>query len=61
MLELNHNGNWYSIYIEYDGYGDIYKVNGKQQLNELISDLIHDCKIDHQYELVSQLETMYIN
>jgi hypothetical protein len=61
MLELTKNGNWYTIEIEYDGQFDAFKANGKKELNELISDLIHDCKLDQQYELVNQLETMYIN
>ncbi|MEH7116182.1 hypothetical protein V7128_01985 [Neobacillus vireti] len=60
MLELNQNGNWYSIYVEYDGYGDTFKAHGKKELNELITDLIHDCKIDEQHGLVGELEKMYI-
>jgi hypothetical protein len=60
MLQLTQSGNWYSIEIEYNGDWDLFKAHGKQELNELITDLIHDCKIDEQFEFAEQLETMYI-
>jgi hypothetical protein len=60
MLELSQSGNWYTIEIEYNGDYDQFKAHGKAELNELISDLIHDCKIDEQFALAEQLETMYI-
>jgi hypothetical protein len=58
MLELEKNGNWYSIWLDYDGYGTLHKAHGVQELNELIADLIHDVKIDGQYSLVQELQAL---
>jgi hypothetical protein len=57
MVELEQHGNWFSIWMEYDGFGTLHKANGKQQLNDLLNDLIHDVKIDNQFHLVSILES----
>ena len=59
MIELEQNGTWYSIWLDYDGYGTLHKANGKQQLNSLLDDLIHDVKIDNQFTLVPILESYY--
>jgi hypothetical protein len=58
MVELEQNGSWYRVSIEYNGDLDVFKAHGKQELNELIEDLIHDCKIDEQFHLIPALEQM---
>ena len=58
MIEFEQNGSYYTIWLDYDGYGTIHKVHGVNELNELIDDLIHDVKIDGQYSLVSELQNL---
>ena len=57
MLEITQNGNWYSVEIEYDGDWDHFRANGAKAFRELVQDLIHDCKIDEQFQLAEQLQT----
>jgi hypothetical protein len=57
-VELTQAGNWYTLEIEYDDMHNAFKANGSKQLNELIDDLVHDCKIDEKFNLLPQLEGM---